>query len=375
MEEREKAFKELKCYLSTPPLLAKPEHGDPLFLYLSVTEAATRYTPFEKLVLALVTAPYKLSPYFEFHTIHVVTNYPPKTIMRKLELSGRMTKWSVHLSGYDLQFEPRTIIKSQALSDFVSDFCPATRVEAKKGMLTLLGDQESGTCTLYIDGASNARGARGIQMAQGLKVKNLRVYSDSLVVVTDVNNEYVPRDQNAEADALATLGATFQHTELSNIPITHVLTPAILKELERNQPKETVHVQHINRAGILVSDENQQMGPDWRKPYMKWLKDGKLPEVRKEPQSFRIKASRFVLIDSVLFRRSLAKPYLRFLNREEANPVLQDVHSGECGNHAGGRSLSTKILRQGYFWPIMRVDAVNHAKRCDSCKKAAPTIH
>ncbi|XP_074300246.1 uncharacterized protein LOC141631481 [Silene latifolia] len=210
--------------------------------------------------------------------------------MRKPELSGRMTKWSVHLSGYDLQFEPRTTIKSQALADFVSDFCPATRGEAEEGMLTIMGSQDSEIWTIYIDGASNARGTSvglvlrspngdlivqaircqfketnkeaeyealilGMQMASWLKVRNLRVYSDSLLVVNHVNNEVVardskiiaylkiateqkskfrtfkiiqvPRDQNVEADTLTILGATFQPTELPNIPITHVLTPAI----------------------------------------------------------------------------------------------------------------------------------------------------
>ncbi|XP_074287803.1 uncharacterized protein LOC141612954 [Silene latifolia] len=196
-------------------------------------------------------------------------------------------------SGYDLQFEPRTAIKSQALADFVSDFCPATRGEGEEGMLTIMGSQDSKIWTLYIDGDSNARVAgvglvlrspkgdlivqaircefkatnneveyeaiiHGMQMASGLKVRNLRVYSDSLLVVNHVKNEYVardskmiaylkiateqkskfrtfkiiqvPQDQNVEADALAMLGATFQPTELSNIPITHLLTPAIQKE-------------------------------------------------------------------------------------------------------------------------------------------------
>ncbi|XP_074265772.1 uncharacterized protein LOC141588217 [Silene latifolia] len=265
--------------------------------------------------------------------------------MRKPELSGRMTKWSVHLSGYNLQFKPRTTIKSQALADFVSDFSPATHVEAEKGMLRLLGDQESGIWTLYIDGASNARGAGvglvlrsrkgdmmvqavrcefkatnneaeyealilGMQIAQGLKVRNLRVYSDSLLVVNHVNNEYVardskmiaylkvamkqkltfrsfkitevPREQNVEADALATLRAIFQPTEFSNIPITHVLTPAIQKELEQSQEREATLKQHVNRAEILVSDGHQQVGLDWRKPYIEWLKDGKLSEDKRK---------------------------------------------------------------------------------------------
>ncbi|XP_074265048.1 uncharacterized protein LOC141587464 [Silene latifolia] len=201
------------------------------YISKSLLLAETRYTSFEKLALALVTASYKLRPYFESHTIRVITNYPLKTIMRKPELSGRMTKWSLHLSGYELQFEPKTTIKSQALADFVSDFCPATRGEAEEGMLTITGSQDSEIWTLYIDEASNARGLAW--MASGLKVRNLRVYSDSLLVVNHVNNEYVardskmiaylkiateqkskfrtfkitqvPRDQNVEADALATL--------------------------------------------------------------------------------------------------------------------------------------------------------------------------
>ncbi|XP_074299126.1 uncharacterized protein LOC141630159 [Silene latifolia] len=197
-------------------------------------------------------------------------------------------------------------------------------------------------------------------MASGLKVRNLRVYSDSLLVVYHVNNEYVahdskmiaylkiateqkskfrtfkitqvPRDQNVEADALEKLGAIFQPTKLSNIPITHVLTPAIQKEPDQNPVKE-VSTHAISQEPDSVSIVGQQ-DPDWRVPYINWLRDGTLPEDRKEAQSFRIKASRYILIDNVLFRKSLAGPCLRCLNKEEAETVLHDVHGGECGNHA-----------------------------------------
>ncbi|XP_074315143.1 uncharacterized protein LOC141651324 [Silene latifolia] len=313
--------------------------------------------------------------------------------MRKPELSGRMTKWSVHLSGYDLQFEPRTAIKSQALADFVST-SPATHGEAEEGILAITGNRDGEIWTLYIDGASNARGAGvglvlrspkgdmivqaircefkatnneaeyealifGMQMASGLKVRNLRVYSDSLLVVNHVNNEYVardskmiaylkiateqklkfrtfkitqvPREQNVEAGALATLGSTFQPTELSNVPITHVLTPAIQREPYQRPVKEDVHMQCAQGARTLVSTVGQQ-DADWRILYLNWLRDGTLPEDRKEAQSFRIKASRYIMIDNILFRKSLAGPCLRCLSKEEVKKDLQDVHSGECGN-------------------------------------------
>jgi len=35
---------------------------------------------------------------------------------------GRMTKWSVKLNRYNIIYEPRSAIKSQALVDFVADF-------------------------------------------------------------------------------------------------------------------------------------------------------------------------------------------------------------------------------------------------------------
>ncbi|XP_074304162.1 uncharacterized protein LOC141638875 [Silene latifolia] len=226
---------------------------------------------------------------------------------------------------------------------------------------------------------------RGMQMASGLKVRNLRVYSDSLLVVNHVNNEYVardskmiaylkiateqkskfrtfkitqvPRDQNVEADALATLGATFQPTELSNIPITHVLTPAIQKEPDQDSTAKDVHIQCAQGTESLVSQ--------WDKAGCR-LEDS-IPKLAKGWDTPRRQKGST--------KKSLAGPCLRCLSKEEAETILQDMHSGECGNHAGGRSLSNKILRQGYFWPTMRADAINHAKRCESCQKAAPAIH
>jgi len=77
------ALRELKAYLSSPPLLLKPEPGEQLFIYLAVSEIAvsavlirenkdtqysiyyisktlvnteTRYPHLEKLALALVVA-------------------------------------------------------------------------------------------------------------------------------------------------------------------------------------------------------------------------------------------------------------------------------------------------------------------------------
>ncbi|KAJ9556721.1 hypothetical protein OSB04_011335 [Centaurea solstitialis] len=87
-------------------------------------KALPPYVSMEKLLLGLVTVAKKLRHYFESHHTIVVTNYPLKTVLRKLELTGRLAKWNIYLSGLDIEFKPKTAIKSQALADFVAEFSP-----------------------------------------------------------------------------------------------------------------------------------------------------------------------------------------------------------------------------------------------------------
>ena len=56
-----------------------------------------------------------------------------------------------------------------------------------------------------------------------------------------------------------------------------------------------------------------------------------------KPRFSRIKASRYVLINDVLFKKSATCLLQRCLEMEEAQQVLQDIHEGDCGNHSGGQ--------------------------------------
>ena len=90
-DECQKAFKDLKKYLLSPPLLSPSKPGEELYLYIAVSQVAVsaalvkeeegiqrpvyfvskafrgaeeRYPRMEKLAFALVTAARKLKPYF-----------------------------------------------------------------------------------------------------------------------------------------------------------------------------------------------------------------------------------------------------------------------------------------------------------------------
>ena len=91
----------------------------------SDTEA--RYINAKKLVYSLVIATRKLRAYFEAHPIKVLTDSPLKKILHKPDVSGRLLRWSIEISGYDISFEARRAIKAQAMVDFIAEITFPTR--------------------------------------------------------------------------------------------------------------------------------------------------------------------------------------------------------------------------------------------------------
>ena len=76
------------------------------FISKAFRGAEERYPRMEKLAFALVTAARKLKPYFQAHTIIVLTDQPLKRAMRSLEAAGRMALWAIELSEFDMQYCP-----------------------------------------------------------------------------------------------------------------------------------------------------------------------------------------------------------------------------------------------------------------------------
>jgi hypothetical protein len=64
----------------------------------------------------------KLCHYFDDHKVIVVTGFPIGDILHNKEAIGRIAKWACELGAHDIEFQPRTAIKTQALVDFVSEW-------------------------------------------------------------------------------------------------------------------------------------------------------------------------------------------------------------------------------------------------------------
>uniref|UniRef100_A0A2N9H6C8 RNase H type-1 domain-containing protein n=1 Tax=Fagus sylvatica TaxID=28930 RepID=A0A2N9H6C8_FAGSY len=413
------AFEDLKRYLSSSLLLSNPTPGEPLFLYLAVsdravsavlirikdtvqcpvyyasktmTEAETRYPPLEKVGLALITAADKLPQYFQAHTVYLVTQYPVQAMFNKADFTGRIWKWGAKISALGVKYLPRTAIKGQVLADFVAEFAP-TSEQNNLGESTPQEDSpdHTGWWKVYVDGASNSKGSgtgvviitpdetvieqsirlnfktsnneaeyeavlAGLKSAKTLGARRLIVYCDSLLVASQINGEYMARDErmsayllkvqtamtdfetvrieqigrnlNNHADALATLASVLSADFKRFIPIETLTTPSI------DQPAN-----YINAITV---------GPCWMDPYVTYLKEGVLPEQKKEAEIIRRKAARFWLSkDLKLYRRSFSGPYLLCVHPDIIEDLLYEIHEGICGSHTGGRSLAHRALTQG----------------------------
>ena len=104
-------------------------------------------------------------------------------------------------------------------------------------------------------------------------------------------------------------------------------------------------------------------------PVVQYLKNSVLPEDMKRAKLLRLKAAHYTLYDNQLYKRGFSTLLLKCVNLEQGNHILQEIHEGTCGNHAGGQSLAYKALRQGYFWPTMKTNAMDFVRKCNKCQR------
>ncbi|XP_015970880.1 uncharacterized protein LOC107494337 [Arachis duranensis] len=354
-----------------------------------------RYSRIEQLALTLVVTARRLRHYFQSHTIIVRTNHPLRQILTKPELAGRLTKWSIELSEFDIQFQPRSALKVQIPADFITELTP---------------DEHNKTWELHVDGASSREGSgagiilkegdevvaeqalqfhfsasnnqaeyealiAGLKLALSHQVQSLTTYCDSLLVVQQIRGEFqvkdplleqywlivkdliskfssftilhVHREQNVRADILSKLAATRADTQTS-----------VLSQLTLTKPSiELLCIENINHLH------------DWRTTLLDYISTGTIPGSELNPQQFRHKASFYTKIAGELYRRGFSQPLLKCLSKDEAREVMDEVHEGVCRNHIRGRAFAAKISRTGYYWPTIKRDCIAKVKACDKCQK------
>ncbi|KAK0584285.1 hypothetical protein LWI29_010528 [Acer saccharum] len=140
------------------------------------------------------------------------------------------------------------------------------------------------------------------------------------------------------------------------IPVAHLTKPSIV------EPEE-----------VMITEIRPSPG-DWTAQLRKYLKENVLPEDAVEAKRIKYRSTRYTILRGELYRRGFSKVLQRCVAGEETRKILKDVHSGECGNHTGGKSLAHKVLRQGFYWPTLFAEAQRFAESCETCQRIANDI-
>jgi len=81
------------------------------------------------------------------------------------------------------------------------------------------------------------------------------------------------------------------------------------------------------------------------------------------------------MIGDDLYKYGYDQPLLKCVTVEQAQYIIKKLHEGICGYHSGARTMATRILRAGYFWPTIEVDYQDSVRKCKPCQKHDNLIH
>ena len=220
----------------------------------------------------------------------------------------------------------------------------------------------------------------GLRVAIEMDAQSILVYSDSQLVVNQVNGEFEAREERMQEylGMVKALIPRFQYFQISHIPrgenVAADSLARLASSLETSSAEPTLIGHQLERSKLNAETGNincVNSGPNWMTPIHTFLQEGTEPNDHHEAKKLRMRASRYTLIQNTLYKKGYCLPLLRCLSPEDADYALREIHEGICGNHSGGRSLAHKALRQGFFWPTMMKDAVEFVKRCDKCQHFA----
>jgi hypothetical protein len=62
----------------------------------------------------------KLKLYFLMHNVRIIFDRPLARVVQSKESTWQIAQWAVEIEQYDVEFIPRQMIKSQALTDFIA---------------------------------------------------------------------------------------------------------------------------------------------------------------------------------------------------------------------------------------------------------------
>ncbi|XP_050897663.1 uncharacterized protein LOC127104522 [Lathyrus oleraceus] len=202
-----------------------------------------------------------------------------------------------------------------------------------------------------------------IEVFIDLRIKILKVFGDSALVISQVRGVWETRDkklileENQLADALATLSSMFKVKWKNEAPV--------------------IRIDHLDEPAHCLAMEAECDDNPWFYDIKRYLERREYPEKESiiDKKALRRFFSKFFLNGDVLYKRNYDFVLLRCVDRHEESMTIRSIHEGCEGVHAKGPVMAKDILRAGYCCTIMEVDCYNLVKRCPKFQIFGDKIH
>ncbi|XP_070045966.1 uncharacterized protein [Nicotiana tomentosiformis] len=356
--ECQEAFDKIKEYLSNSPVLVPPEPGRPLFLYLTVLENSfgcvlgkhdvtgkrekaiyylskkftiyeAKYTLLERTCCALTWVAQKLRHYLLAYTTYLITRMDPlKYIVQKPMPMGRLAKWQILLTEFDIVYVTRTTMKAQALADGLAEnpvddeYQPLSTYfpDEKVNSIEVI-PEDTNAWKMFFGGAVNAKGVgigiilvspigqhypatarlwffctnntaeyeaciMGMNMAVDLDVEELLIMGDSDLIIRQAQGEWETRDIKLipYRQHVEDLRKRFKSVEFRYIPRFHneladaLATLALMLPYPGNVHIDPLEIQIRKRHGYCNTIEIELDVKPWYHDIKRFMKIKKYPE-------------------------------------------------------------------------------------------------
>jgi ribonuclease HI len=397
-DEQQKAFNEIKEYMKEPPVLVPPQLNKPFKLYVAANTQTigsaliqefegkervvaylsrkllnpeTRYSAAEKLCLCVYYSCTKFRHYLLNVECIVYSKFDVvKHMLSMPTLNGRIGKWILDLSEFELRFESAKAIKGQIIVDFIT--------EHRDPSINLL---EITPWALFFDGSSCGKGGgvgmllispkgemfefaipiqptvtnnqaeyeallRGLQYLKEAKDISVEFFGDSRLVIKQLNGQYECRNDILRNyyDECKEILKSFQLVILQHIPReNNEEANRLAQSASGYRENQEVIANDVYAFGSDLAED------DWRKEIADYLENPS----RKVSRKLRYKAIKFVLLDGRLYYKSLDGVLLQCLGQEEAKKIMSEVHDGLYGAHQSAYRMKWVIKQTGCYWPTM----------------------
>ncbi|XP_070030026.1 uncharacterized protein [Nicotiana sylvestris] len=340
---------------------------------------------------------------------------PLKYIFQKPMPTGKLAKWQILLSEFDIVYVTQKAVKGQAVADHLAENPIGGEYEPLKMYfpdeeIAFIGEDIAESYDgwrMFFDGAANFKGVGigavlvsetgqhylvsaklrfpctnnmaeyeacilGLKLEIDMNIQELLVIGDSDLLIHQVREEWAIKNSKIlpYLHHVQELRKRFRKTEFQHVPrIQNEFADALATLSSMIQHPDTnfidpIQVKIHDQPAYCSHVEEEADGKPWFHDIREYLTMGEYPELANATQkrALRRLSNNFFHSGGVLYRRTPDMGLLRCVEAREATKLLEKVHAGTCGPHMNGFVLAKKILRAGYFWMTMETDCIQFIK-------------